>query len=92
MSFDNIVPLLWAMGSINAFVTMQLFVKLLSTHISAQYIIYLRSLILFLLNSLLILKSDAYQPYTTNNALALSPSQKYFAFNIKNRERMNFFN
>lgn len=69
MSFGNIVPLLWAMGSINAFVTMQVFVKLLSTQISTTYIIYIRSVILFLLNSLFILKSDAYQPYTLTKTL-----------------------
>ena len=60
MSFDNIIPLLLAMGSINAFVTMQVFVKLLSVHISATYIIYIRSVILFILNSLFILKSETY--------------------------------
>lgn len=89
MPFDNIIPLLWAMGSINAFVTMQVFVKLLSAHISAPYIIYMRSVILFLLNSLFILKSDTYQPYTStdNNTLAPSLPNKYFSFNIKNRER-----
>lgn len=63
MKIDNIVPLLMAMGSINAFVTMQVFVKLLSTHISTQYIIYLRSTILFILNSFFILRSSDYQPY-----------------------------
>lgn len=89
MSFDSILPLLWAMGSINAFVTVQVFVKLLSTHISTQYIIYVSSFILFLLNSLFILKSDTYQPYTPtdNNTLVPSPLKKYFSFNIKNRER-----
>jgi hypothetical protein len=58
MSLENIIPLLWAMGSINSFVTMQVFVKLLSVEISAPYIICMRSVLLFILNSIFILKSE----------------------------------
>jgi hypothetical protein len=86
MSFEKIAPLLWAVGSINCFVTMQVFVKLLSPYLSTQYIIVLRSVLLLALNSLFVLNSSEYQPYDPPLLAEGDPPvpRKYFSFNIKN--------
>lgn len=63
MKIESITPILYAIGSVISFVTMQIFVKLLSEQITVQYILQVRSLILFAINSIFILNSNYYAPY-----------------------------
>ena len=75
----------WVVGSTCAFVTMQLFIKLLSADVPSQYIVCLRSILLLLINSCFVFTSDQYEPYTL--PASTNDSVKFFSLNIKSRKR-----
>lgn len=60
MSLENVSATVWAIGSTCCFVTMQLFIKLLSADVSSQYIVCLRSVLLLLINSCFVFGSEEY--------------------------------
>lgn len=57
MNVENIWVCAWVIGSTCAFVTMQLFIKLLAADVSSQYIVCLRSVLLLLINSCIVFSS-----------------------------------
>ena len=72
-------------GSTCAFVSMQLFIKLLAADVSSQYIVCLRSVLLLLINSCIVFSSQDYKPFTP----PIQPKEevKFFSLNIKSRKR-----
>ena len=57
------LPLLWYLGFNFFHTNMQIFVKLLSYHFAAQYVIIIRSILLLTLNTIILLNSHNYKPY-----------------------------